>query len=154
MAGVINDYWCSAHGDFESRTGKCPYGCSLGMVEIRFKKAPGNLTGRTKNIDKTIAGLASEHGLTNLNNHGGTTGAFIPDAGYTKTQREMQEAMLRGQTYAGEMAQGANAIQQTMQAGHFQADNALNQVAPLLTKPRAIVQASDGNAPLTKASLK
>jgi hypothetical protein len=153
---AINDYVCMAHGAFTNRTGICPHGCGRSMSHVVFNKPVGMVSGRTKGIDGTLATLAKDHGLSDMNNHNGTTGAFIPDPGYTRAQREMQEAMMRGQTYAGEMASGANAIQSTLTQGNFKADNALTNdvVRQSITPPKVIVHASDGKKALTKEALK
>jgi hypothetical protein len=134
---VLNDYVCMAHGEFESRTGKCPHGCSKQMVSLVFRQAPGLLTSFGKGVDKTLRGLANDHGLTNLSNNQGTTGGFVPDPNFMKAQGNLQqEMMLRGQTYAS--ALGDN-VGNTLQNNGFVADNALAQVKPLLEAPKVIV---------------
>jgi hypothetical protein len=138
---ALNDYVCMAHGPFESRTGVCPHGCGKKMVQLVFNKAPGMVSGRTKNIDSTLRGLAQEHGLTDMNNKGGTEAVFRPDPNFNKAQDNLQRQMMSGQTYAGDMASGENAISQVMNSGGFQPDNALESVKPLLTKPKTIVHA-------------
>ena len=65
-----------------------------------------------------------------------------PDAKFNKAQDNLQRQMLSGQTWAGDMATGDNAITQTMNSGGFVADNAIESVKPLLGKPKVIVEAS------------
>jgi hypothetical protein len=111
------------------------------MVQ-KLVSAPNIGTARTKNIDSTLRGLAQDHGLSDMNNHNGETGAFIQDKGFLKAQDNMQRQMLSGQTYAGDMAHGDNAISQTLNSGGFVADNAIESVKSQLAQPKPIVQAS------------
>ena len=139
---VLNDYVCMAHGQFESRTGKCPHGCGAKMVHVVFNKAPAFHGGRTANIDRNLALLAKDHGLTDMNNHGGDSGAFIPDRNFLKAQQNMQENMMRGLTYAAPMADGENAIPNSLTNSGFTADNALanDVVRQQITQPKVIVE--------------
>jgi len=115
------------------------------MVKKMFA-APAILSGRTRNIDSTIKGMAQEHGLTDMNNRGGGA-VFKPDANFSQAQQNLQAQMMSGKTYAGSMGQGANAIQTAMSEGGFKPDNAIDSVRPLLTKPKPNVQASwDGKS--------
>ena len=142
MAGVLNDYVCAGHGNFESRTGKCPHGCSPKLVEIRFNKAPGMVTARTRGIDNTLRGLAKDHGLTNMNNHNGTTGAFIPDPNMGRAEQEMQRNIMAGQTYSAGMGDGN--VASTLAASNLQGGNALNNdvVRSMIQPPRPNVVAA------------
>lgn len=143
----LYDFVCLAHGKFEKlcssseATPKCPHGCSSKMVQ-RMVSAPNIGTSRTRNIDATLRGLAQDHGLSDMNNHGGETGAFIQDKSFLKAQSDMERQMLSGQTYAGGLATGDNAIQQTLNSGGFQSDNALESVKSQLTQPKVIVEAA------------
>jgi len=140
----LYEYVCMAHGKFEklcsssAATPKCPHGCSSKMVQ-RMVSAPNIGTARTKNIDATLRGLAQDHGLSNMDNHGGETGAFIQDKNFLKAQNNMQQQMLSGQTYAGGLASGDNAIQQTLSQGGFVADNAIESVRSELKQPKVVV---------------
>lgn len=74
---TIKEWECAAHGPFESDKPECPRGCSGGQtIQRRFYSAPGLTGGRTKNIDRTLESLARDYGLTDMNNHGGTTAAM------------------------------------------------------------------------------
>ena len=139
---ALNDYVCMAHGVFESRTGKCPHGCGKGMTQIVHLKAPGFVTARTQGIDSTLRGLAADHGLTDMNNHGGETGAFVPDAGVARQNAEMQRQLQTGSTFAG--AIGQNGIAKTLSQSGFQSDNALNNdvVKSMIQPPKPNVVAS------------
>jgi hypothetical protein len=68
---ILRDYSCMAHGIFESAKPECPQGCKGGMVSIVHLKAPGFVSVRTKGIDKTTRNLASQFGLTDMDNRGG-----------------------------------------------------------------------------------
>ena len=139
---ALNDYRCLAHGIFESRTGRCPHGCGKKMVEMVFLKAPGHVTGRTRGIDSTLRGLAADHGLTNMNNHGGETGAFIPDPNMGRAEQEMQKKLHSGQTFSGDI--GKNGIAATLAASNLQSGIALNNdvVRSMIQPPKANVVAS------------
>jgi hypothetical protein len=65
---ALNDYRCAAHGAFESREARCPYGCPASFVKIEFNQAPAYHNGRTRNIDRTLRGIAADHGLTDMKN--------------------------------------------------------------------------------------
>lgn len=151
MSKAIFDWECAAHGIFESTTGKCNFGCGKGLVTKIFLKPPAFHAGRTSSIDKTLRGMAKEQGLTDMNNHGGDTGVFVPDQKFNKAQQELQHHAMLGQTYAGEMGGGDNAVTQTMSGNHFQADNALESVKTLISKPKPIVHASYTPKTLPKA---
>lgn len=139
---VVNDYNCLAHGIFESRTGKCPHGCAKAMVQIVHLKAPGYVTGRTQGIDRTLAGLAKDHGLTNMNNHGGETGAFIQDPNMNKAADNMQAQMQRGQTFSG--AFGKDSVSSSLAKIGVQGENAMNNdtVRSMIQPPKPIVMGS------------
>lgn len=92
----INKEWrCAAHGPFENNTGACPYGCTIG-IERRFYTPVGISTGgRTKAIDNTLAGIAEAYGLSDMNNHGGTTAARIPSPQEKMVQAHNEEIRKR-----------------------------------------------------------
>ena len=92
---VLNDYVCMAHGEFESMTGKCPHGCSSGMVQIVFRKAPSmHTSGKTKFIDKKTADLARQFGDAAMNDKYDQSRIDM-----TKTD-DIQKKRMLGQTYA------------------------------------------------------
>lgn len=156
MAKPIHDYICAAHGKFESRTGKCPHGCSEKMVQKVFLKAPGMVTGRTRGIDATLQGLADEHGLTDMNNQNGTSSVFRPPSGMDRTADEMRRLIMSGQTYSAGIGSGEGAIQQTLQDSGFKGDNALNDPvvsAGLAQKPKVNVFASYNPKELPKGDV-
>ena len=131
---VLNDYNCLAHGVFQSFTGHCPHGCSREMSSVIHLQAPGIVSGRTKGIDKTLQGLARDHGLTDMNNHNGTTGAFIADPSMAKADRELQARMHGNQTFAGRFGDGG--VGATLASNGFVADNALsNDVVKSMIQP-------------------
>ena len=134
---ALNDYICAVHGKFDSFTGKCPHGCGKELVQ-KILSAPALLSGRTRSIDKTVRDLASDAGVTNLNNRGGQA-AFQYDTNMDKAADDMRRQMMSGQTYAGALNGGENAIAGTLAENHLQGDNALAQVKDLMTQPKPIV---------------
>ena len=72
---VKKEYRCPAHGLFESTKPICPSGCTV--AERAFITPPGFKSARTRNLDSTVRQIAQDHGLTDMNNHGGTTAARI-----------------------------------------------------------------------------
>ncbi len=142
MAGVLHDYVCMAHGEFESRDGRCPHGCGKAMVQIKYNKAPSYHNGRTSNIDKTIRALANDYKQTDLNNHNGTTSCAIQDNNFLKAQQQMERDILAGRTYSASMKPGENAIPQAIKDIGAMPDNSVEQVRHVLTKPKPLVHAS------------
>jgi hypothetical protein len=69
--GILRDWQCRAHGNFESseESPLCPYGCDT--VEKIFLQPAVFRSNRTANIDRTLESLAKSHGLTDMNNRGG-----------------------------------------------------------------------------------
>lgn len=66
MASPLKEYVCAAHGDFESRTGKCPHGCSKRFVRQEFRTAPATRTGGGKIVDREMNHLANDYRLTDI----------------------------------------------------------------------------------------
>jgi len=91
---VLHDYVCFAHGEFESRTGKCPHGCGEGMTKVLFKKSPGiSTSGKTQFIDKKMNDLARQFGDTAMNDKYDSSRIDM-----TKTD-DIMKKRLRGETY-------------------------------------------------------
>lgn len=63
---VLHDYECEAHGHFESKTGKCPSGCSKSFVKMVFLQPVGVKGARTKFVDAELRAQARQYGMTNL----------------------------------------------------------------------------------------
>lgn len=61
---VLRDFKCSEHGIYESRSAECPE-CGVPGERV-YLRAPAYHGGRTKNIDKTLSGLAKEFKMTNI----------------------------------------------------------------------------------------
>lgn len=86
---IIKEWSCAAHGFFESEEAVCPRGCKGGMfIQRVILTAPGLNTARTKNIDKTLVGLANQFGLTDMNNQNGTGAVKRGDPGANKRMEE------------------------------------------------------------------
>lgn len=66
MASPLKEYSCAAHGEFESRTGKCPHGCSKRFVRQEFRTAPASRSGGSKAIDREMRNLASDYRLPDI----------------------------------------------------------------------------------------
>jgi hypothetical protein len=66
---ITKEFRCLAHGAFDSKTGVCPRGCTTVIRE--FRTAPGIRQKGTKQIDKTLEGLASRFGLSDMSNRNG-----------------------------------------------------------------------------------
>lgn len=67
MAGILREFRCSVHGDFESRSKKprCPYGCSTVMW---CPKTPPSIRTNTvtKQMDALQYQIAAEQGLSDM----------------------------------------------------------------------------------------
>lgn len=93
---VLKEWMCMAHGSFDSLWPKCPKGCAgETMVRRVFLTAPGLGSGRTKNIDRTLTGLASEYGLSDINNRGGTEAATRVDGQAVKRINNDIQTLMR-----------------------------------------------------------
>ena len=66
---VTKEFRCLAHGPFDSKEAICPHGCTTVVRE--FRTAPGGRSSSTKQMDKTLEGLASRFGLTDMSNRNG-----------------------------------------------------------------------------------
>lgn len=132
---VVHDYVCIAHGQFESRTGKCPHGCGKAMVKKIFLSPPAYHGGRTSSIDRTLQGLADDHGLSDLRSAREGEPVFRHDPNMDAAADAMRQQMLSGKTFEQSIAK--DGIHSTLTAGNFQGDNALSSVKEQLTQPKA-----------------
>lgn len=145
---VLHDFRCMAHGVFESMTGECPHGCSQSFVEKVFLKAPGIHSDRTKNIDSTLAGLASDFGLTNMNNNNGNQAAVIPDWKAMKEREQLLGKLGDTSQAWGQIPKSDTGVSQAIQATKVLPDNQLANLKPTFTQPIPNVVGRD-TTPLT-----
>ena len=83
---IKKEWFCMAHGKFESAKAVCPRGCTT--VERRFYTPTSIKTSdRTKNIDRTLQQLADDYKLTDINNQNATAAVKRPD---TKAVNQME----------------------------------------------------------------
>jgi hypothetical protein len=61
---ILRSYSCPRHGVFDAWEAECSHGCK--DVTQVFTKAFAIKSGRTKNLDSTVRGLASDFNMTNL----------------------------------------------------------------------------------------
>lgn len=66
MAAPLKEYICAAHGEFESRTGKCPRGCSVRFVRQEFRTAPATRSGGGRAVDRELRNLATDYRLPDI----------------------------------------------------------------------------------------
>lgn len=92
--GVLREFVCFGHGRFDSDEPVCPHGCTV--VERVFITAPGLTSNRTKSTDRLLEGIAKDYGLSDMNNHGGTTAARVKPVlqGEARRQQETYNEML------------------------------------------------------------
>lgn len=95
----LYDWQCPIHGDFEGSHAICPeMGCLNEDIIKVYRKAPGIVTARTRRVDRTVRQLASEHGLSDLNNRHGQAAARPADSMLWGNQSDtLLPAALRGQ---------------------------------------------------------
>ena len=75
--GVLHDYKCKKHGEFEASHPICPaMGCASEHVDIVFKKAPGLIGARTKNFDRGMKDTATQMGLLDFRSTKGEESSF------------------------------------------------------------------------------
>lgn len=138
---VLHDWVCSGHGVFESTSGKCPYGCAPSFVQMVHLQAPGLKSGRTKNIDKTLGNLASDFGLTDMNNQNGTSAVVRPNSKAVRQQQELMGKLGDTSQMWGNVPSGQSGINQALAGTRAMPDNALQIVRPALSQPKPLVVA-------------
>ena len=89
MSGVVKEWMCLVHGDFEGAEPICPEGCDT--VERQFRTPVGFMSGRTSKIDATLDGLAKAHGLTDMRNRNGEPAASPRIAAANQRAARMQQ---------------------------------------------------------------
>lgn len=92
---IIHSWICMAHGSFMGSVGKCPSGCGEGLVRKEYGAAV--ISDKTKFIDKTAKRMASEYGLTDMNNRGGQP---IVEETQRWESQTIEQKRLSGQTYS------------------------------------------------------
>ena len=63
---TLREYFCLAHGEFESFDGECPHGCSERFVQQEIRSAPAFKSHRTKNVDTRLQDLSEGYGLSDI----------------------------------------------------------------------------------------
>lgn len=63
---TLREYFCLAHGEFESFDGECPFGCSERFVQQQIRTAPGLKSIGTKNVDAGLDDLSKSYGLSDI----------------------------------------------------------------------------------------
>lgn len=126
----LYDWECLAHGKFEAFVGKCPHGCSAGMVKrlpvLSLNMGP---SGKTKFIDKQMKAIANDLGMTDMSNGGGRSVLENQSEFRWKqdpTNPVLTNPMLTGQPYAVKMSGKDGDVGGMMaEAGIKQGQNAL-----------------------------
>lgn len=62
--GILRSYSCPRHGVFDAWEAQCPHGCK--DVTQVFTKAFAIKSARTKSVDSTVRGLATDFNMTNI----------------------------------------------------------------------------------------
>jgi hypothetical protein len=145
MMAVLRDYQCLAHGNFEGFEAKCPYGCSDSFIKMIFLKPPGYHSDRTKGIDSTLKGLASDFGLTDMNNQNGTSANVRPDWKAVKEREQLLGKLGDTSQAWGTISKDGNGVAQAIKETKIIPDNALATVKESLVPPRANVVARDNS---------
>ncbi len=139
---VVKEFRCAAHGDFEAKEPKCPWGCK-GTVDRVFLTPAAFRSNRTSRIDQRVEGLAAAHGLTDISNRGGRA-AIREKPGAAQERADM--AKLISERYGngwGKVPQGGAPA--ALNQYHAQASNVLQEVKPALTpKPVHRIQDPQG----------
>lgn len=163
MGGVVKEFRCWAHGDFESsaETPLCPHGCDT--VERVFLTPVAFRSNRTANIDRTVQSLAASHGMTDINNRGGQAARRQSGA---QASREAEFAQFVRQKYGegwGSVPKGGTMNVRTQQVegsgpgavgaiGAYGArpDNVLDEVKPALVPKPILVRRDHENLQVPK----
>jgi len=129
--GVIKEFRCRAHGDFEGTEPECPHGCT-GTVDRVFLTPAAFRSNRTTRIDQRVENLAKAHNLTDISNRGGR--AAIREKPGAQRDRDEVAKMIReryGDKPWGSIPKGGPAA--AVAQYHGTPDNVLGEVKPHLT---------------------
>ncbi len=151
--GVLRDWRCLAHGDFESMLDepRCPHGCTT--VEKVFLQPPGFFSPASQNIDSNMEKIAKSYGLTDMNNRGGKP-VITPDANKQRQAEEYARFMKQKfgdgwgtvqkggnlNVATGQISGGGPGVAGSLSQYHAQADNVLAEVKPALTPKPVLVR--------------
>ncbi len=139
--GVMHDFRCFAHGDFESKEDSpvCPFaGCNT--VTKVFLQPAAFRSNRTGRIDATVESLAKSHGLTDISNRGGR--AAVRERPGAAREREDMTRLIReryGDGWGKVPKGGAPAALAQFGAS---SDNVLSEVKPALV-PKPVMARKD-----------
>lgn len=89
---IVKEFYCRAHGEFESTTGRCPSGCAASIVQREIRTAPAyRRSGTLKFIDQQLSLIAAENGLSDMR--------VDPRDGNSVMDREMRRRELEKQAF-------------------------------------------------------
>jgi hypothetical protein len=69
--GVMKEWYCAGHGEFEAEEPVCPSGCKGSFITREFRSAPGYKSVKTKFTDQGMRTIANDYGLTDMSNRHG-----------------------------------------------------------------------------------
>ena len=106
---VLNDWFCKAHGKFESFDGACPYGCS-GTAQ-KMISAPAILSSKTRFTSALTADLAARYSISDFEKTPGAgAGATWMDAKSAISNRSNEIQSMMPERMAEELAVGIGKI--------------------------------------------
>lgn len=88
---ILRDYHCSVHSYFEGWDAKCPIKGCTGEIHNVILQAPGLISDKTKNTDKTVRGLAQDFGMNDIQ----STRAGESQTGFLTKDNKLSEAEYR-----------------------------------------------------------
>lgn len=143
---VIKEWKCPLHGPFEGSHPICPhFNCESEGITQEFRTAPKVGSDRTRRVDKTLSGLASEYGLSNMSNRDGKAvadGASMVWASPEKTLGITKEALIQSAKTPTEFGEEPSGMRQAWRDGAG------------FRPPRPQIAARDPNPEDTQAALK
>lgn len=93
---VLHDYYCEAHGIFESFEAKCPMkNCKAELSKV-FLKPVGIKSDKTKSTDKNLKNLALDFGMTDIK----STREGEHQSGFFKRNNELSDKQFEEATQA------------------------------------------------------
>ena len=115
---ILRDYHCSVHSYFEGWDAKCPIKGCTGEIHNVILQAPGLISDKTKNTDKTVRGLAQDFGMNDIQ----STRAGESQTGFLTKDNKLSEA---------EYKHASGAIDEMKrQSMHHATENGISTEAP------------------------
>lgn len=115
--GIVKEYFCPGHGDFESDKPICPKGCSV-AAEREFRTPPAYHNGKTARTDRMVREQVESFGLSNIRSSREGETARIASPQEKKMEEFNRAVRAKYPSPWGKLPQGDNAIPAVMSQYH------------------------------------